>query len=135
MAKNNLEYKGKNFSISWNLKEKIFFIDTWGMHDKKVAELFMAKFNEFYYKKFSKSRLMLILINCSKLIKTNHEARRLYTAQIKTFLGSAKIAICGANAVIRVVTNFLMATIMKRKNTEVKFFATTEEGLKWLKKI
>lgn len=79
MNAKEFKYKRENFSISWNSKEKILFIDTWGTHDKKVAELFMAKFDEFY-KKFLKPESALILIDSSKLIKTNHEARRIYTA-------------------------------------------------------
>lgn len=135
MAENNFEYKGENFSISWNSKEQILFIETLGVHDKKITEMFITKFREFY-KRFAKPELVTkILVDSSKLIKTNHEARRIYTKQVKTFLGAAKIAICGANTVIRVVSNFLLGTVIKRKNIKVKFFTTTNEGLKWLKEI
>ena len=133
MESKEFNYKGKNFSIRWDPKDQMIFIETWGKHDKAIAEMFMTKFGEFY-KRFSTPESAKILVENVKLIKTDHEARRAYTEQVKIFPGSGMIAVCGANTIIRIVCNFLLSNLIKRKNTKVKFFTTSVEGLKWLKK-
>lgn len=133
MESKEINYKGENFSIRWDQKDQIIFIETWGEHNKETAEIFMLKFREFY-KKFPTPESAKILVENVKLIKTDHEARRAYTEQVKIFPGSGMVAVCGASTIIRMVCNFLLNNLIKRKNTKVKFFTTSEEGLKWLRK-
>jgi hypothetical protein len=129
MDTNELKHKGEKFSIHWDPNERILFTEMWGAHNKKDAEEYRAKFKEFL-EKIPGTASVCQLYDLSKQKKTDHEARRIYT-EISKYPRAGTSAICGANILIRVVTNFI-ATATGRKNS-IKSFAAVEEGLKWLR--
>jgi len=127
MNTNELKYKGEKFSIRWDSKEEILFIEFWGKHEKKDAEEYKSKFEEFT-EKIPGTEPLSILADVSGQIKTSNEARRIYN-EVSKHPRSGNSAICGASVLIRVVTAFIAATT-RRKN--IKSFVAAEEGLKWL---
>ena len=140
MEEITLEYKNNEFRISWDKKERILFIDNFGLHTKETAELFIEKFNEIY-KNISKVEPNIplvepikIFITVKKLIKTEHDARRIYTKLAKNTIGSGRIVIYGSNILIKVMINFLIGPVVNMKKMKIRFFTNAEEGMKWLKK-
>lgn len=129
MDTNELQYKGEKFSIRWDSNEEILFTEFWDEHEKKDAEEYKSKFEEFAGK-IPGTEPLRILADVSRQAKTSNEARRIYN-EVSKHPRSGISAICGANIMIRVVTAFIVAAT-RRKN--IKSFATVKEGLKWLKK-
>lgn len=130
MNTNELKYKGEKFSIRWDSNEEILFTGFWDEHEKKDAEEYKSKFEEFA-EKIPGTEPLRILADVSRQTKTSNEARRIYN-EVSKHPRSGISAICGANIMIRVVTAFIIAAT-RRKN--IKSFATVEEGLEWLKKV
>ena len=129
-----LEHKGENFSMRWDQKEEILFIESWGRHTEKIAKEFCFNLREFW-KKFAIEKGMKMCIDASKSIKTDHRARRAYSELTKEeiFLTGGTIAVYGANALIETITKFILIFIQRKTKVDVKFFTTKKEALKWLK--
>ena len=134
MDTNELQYKGEKFSIRWDPKEGIFFIEEWGVHDKNDAVDFVKNMNEMIDK--TGIKILYALIDVSRQKTTDHEARRLYNQWLIDKPMPAYAAICGGNALVRLIINFILAaTSNKNKMAKIRMFAAAEEGLEWLKEI
>ena len=131
METDNFQYKGEKVLIRWDSKEDIFFVDLWGDHGEKDAKEFMDNFYEVVKKTPRSNPLLFILVDVSKLGKISHEARRVYAQEPAKRLFQSYAAICGPNAIIRLMIGFI--TTVLRKN--VKVFAANEDGAKWLRKM
>jgi hypothetical protein len=128
--KNKFEYKGEKFSIRWDPKDEILFVTMWGSHTKKDAEEYRDKFYEFA-KMIPGKKPIYQLFDVSKQDKSDSEARRIYNELSKN-ARAGNAAICGANVVVRLIAAFI-STATRRK--DIKLFSTTQEGVKWLKKM
>jgi len=115
-------------------KEEILFIETWGKHTEEIAKDFSIKIKEFR-KEFTGSKLIKVLADASRSIKTDHEARRVYTklTKEKDFLAGGVVAVYGANVLIKTVTEFMLFFVKKRVNVDIRFFTNKKEALKWLR--
>ena len=134
MNPEELLYEGEKFTIRWDPKEEVFFVKMWGAHTEKDAE----EFNEKMYGLIDKIPgigSIDILVDVSKQERTDHEARRIYTTAISGHPRPTNSVICGANAIIRIITNFIVAVATKQKGKNIKSLANAEEGLKWLRKM
>lgn len=132
MDTNELQCKGEKFSISWDPGDKIFFLKMWGDHSEKDAKDFNKKMYGFI-DKIPGSEPIDILVDTSKQGKTGHEARRIYANTVTQYPRPTNVAICGASVLIKMITNFIVNITGKVKGKNIKMFATTEEGLKWLR--
>jgi hypothetical protein len=137
MDTKEVEYKEENFSISWDEKERTIFVKTWGIHNKEIAELFNDRFGKIL-EAISDKEEVNILVDDTENLKTDHEARRIYTSFSKGLVNKypkikVKMAIAGANTFVSMVVNFLITPIAGRKNIKLKSFKTPEQGIKWFK--
>jgi hypothetical protein len=137
MDTKEIEYKEENFSISWDEKEKIISVKAWSIHKKETAELFKDRFAKILESISDKGDIN-ILVDDTENIKTDHEARRIYTSFTKDLVDkysdiNVKMAIFGANTFVSMVVNFLVVPIANKKNVIIKSFKTREESIKWFK--
>lgn len=136
MDAGQFQYKGEKFSAYWDPKEEILFLKMWGTHTEKDAQDFNEKIYGFF-DKMPGTGPMEILVDVSKQEKTSHEARRTYTQAV--YLHSPRptnAAICGGSTLIRIITNFITTFVQKKiKGKNIKCFAITQEGLRWLKEM
>ena len=132
MDRKELQYKGEKYSLRWDSQERILFLKTWGAHNKEDAEEYVTKFDEFLGE-FSEAELGLIniLVDALGITKVDHQARRVYTKSTKEHPQPANVAVCCGNIILRVMAGFITAVAAKRVN--IKFFATVEDGIRWLK--
>jgi hypothetical protein len=126
-------YKGKKFLMNWAPKDKIFFVAMKGVQKKEDANDFSLKLGEFL-KKIPVDPFK-ILIDATQLIKSDHEARRIYTNFVKEHksITHGRVAMCSANVFATIVGKFI--TIIAPKNINFKIFKTVNQGLKWLKSV
>lgn len=124
-----LKHKGENFSISFDSKENIIFVEMWGRQKLEDAKIFEAIANKFV-NQIPEPNPVKILVTTLQSIKTDHMVRRFYTDLMKKQKREFKIAICGVNNLIKIVAGFVIAAINKQN---IKIFTTPEEGLKWIK--
>lgn len=128
MEQTEFYYKGNNFTYKWDPKEELGFLEVWGTHTKKDAEEF--KENVVGFLDNFKNTYALTLIECSKIVSANHEARRIYTKVSKDIPGNQRVAIIGAKPLIKILLGFL---IVASKRENFKFFDDKEKAVKWLK--
>lgn len=123
-------YKGKNFTINLDNKEKLVLIEVHGIHTLEDAEDFKLATIKLF-KDVAETKRKKLLLDFSNLNKVEHEARRIYTSLSKEFLEEPHIAIFGMNIVIGVLLGFVLSASGRKG---IKFFKGREEAVKWLKK-
>lgn len=133
MAEEMFCYEGKKIVINWEQKDQILFIVLNGVHKKEDAEEFSLEFEKFLKK--NPVDPLKILIDATQLTKSDHEARRIYTAFVKKhkLTTHGKVALCSANVFVTMVGKFV--TIIAPKTINFKTFKTVSQGLKWLKSL
>ena len=72
-----------------------------------------------------------LLIDVNKVSKPSLEARRVVQDEIFQHEKTGKIALWGANSIVRMIASFIMGTTRKE---DMRFFETKEEAFAWLKK-
>jgi hypothetical protein len=130
MDRKEFKRKGKKFSLSWDSQERTLFLKMWGAHNKEDAEEFVTSFDKFLGK-FPETKMINILVDALGITKVDHRARRVYTKSTKEHPQPANVAICCGNIILRVMAGFI--TTVSARKVNVKFFATVEDGVKWLK--
>lgn len=130
MEKREFEHKGEKFLIKWMEQEKIAFFKISGEQKKKDAEELFTALDEFL-KLFPDFGYLKVLIDLTDYIKTDFEARRVYTARLKDLLKDNFIAAYGTGSLGRLVVGFI--TVAAGKGDFIKFFKTEKEAVVWLK--
>lgn len=134
MSSEPFQYKGEKFSIRFDPKEEIFFVEIWGSHIKNDSIDFIKNTSEMIEKFGVKN--FYALIDVSRQKTADHEARRLYNQWLTDRIMPSYAALCGGNLIVRMMANFILtAGRIKNKMVKSEAFATTEEGLKWLRKM
>jgi hypothetical protein len=127
-----IEYQGENFTMSWDPEKETLFITTKGSHDEKDARDLVEKFSEILKK--TTVNPLKILIEANKTLKSDHEARRIYSNFVKEARKNRNtiIALCSANVFVRMVGKFI--AVAAGSTMKFNLFANTEDGSRWLEK-
>lgn len=132
MAKNKVEYeeyRGKNFTISFDSEKEVVFLKDWGGVDEQKAKEMKDKIIEFL-EKISPGSPVRLLIEVEKYIKVTPEARRVFFSLVKIIREKkVRMALITSSPTVRVVARFIGVAI-----ESFNAFDTKEEGMKWLEK-
>jgi hypothetical protein len=124
-----IDYRNDNISMDWGSEGEIVLIEMHGCLKREDAEGFSIKLEEIL-KSFPQDETLKILVNAKNDIKTDYEARRVFTALAK-MPRAVKAAVYGQSTFARVSFGFLVAAV--GKEDDIKFFETKEGGIEWLK--
>lgn len=130
MDKREFEKKGEKFLIKWMGEKKVALFKISGEQKKKDAEDLFSALDGFI-KLFPEFGSLKVLIDLTDYVKTDFEARRLYTTKLTGLLKDNFIAAYGATALGRLVVGFI--TVAAGKQDFIKFFGTEKEAMDWLK--
>ncbi len=72
-----------------------------------------------------------LLIDANKAGQPSSRARKIIQEGVLKYEKTGKVALFGANPVVRVIASFVMGVTRKK---DMRFFKTKEEALTWLKK-
>ncbi len=118
--------QNEKFKVWWDEKESIIRTKYWGDAEEEDAIKQTAAISELAQSKVGK---VDVLNDLSEAGKASSKARKLYAEQIKKEK-IRKHAFIGAKVMTRVIVSFIQKF---SGATNVKFFTTEEEALKWLK--
>ena len=125
-------YEGKNFTFRWNPQENLCFMVIKGTQAKDDANEFESKVIDVFKKSpdsYTALKNANVLVDCLRMIKVEHEARKIYT-KLATEFSNSRLAVFGTKVLARVIIGFIL-TASRRKN--IKFFETKKQALSWLR--